>query len=546
MLQQDEYHDGTVRRFSFVDFEFHMAPSLQASIHRDHGVFYKQRSRLATAVRKFEEVLEIKPECFKSMYEKSRCHLDMALPALALEEAEKCIEQYPGKISAQKHRNACLFELNDFEGSVIACKNTKVPLAKNGQNDDTDIMRMAIEETIGPGKGPCVLNSRKEIMKYDAYRKSQQIDKRPIWKLLKEQGACDVVSIIEEPERELTKLRKLRNQRKKANIQALYVGHPTATDIDYLQNLQGDKRLFLDHTQHSNERNAKTISSALNEIRTYENMLHARMPYYAAHYNANTKRAKEFTEQALFRIQKKTRRETFAHLVEIKRLAAAEKVCDLANYVEEINFNYFPTKTQRVLPRKFEFISEIFNIVAIAYLRHATKVHSDVFLHPLSDQLFELFQVPHLKKDNLDAIRHTRDVFGDKSTYVDPEASDGTYIKYKRRVAMLEKELHNCRHPVQMCYINFELAHIHITQGRMDEPRILSLRIIELADECKNLVWKMLGYVMCFRADLACGQLVTCRRWLDLMYKERLQFDEFLQHFVSTAILLHEKGTIKE
>lgn len=543
-LLQDEYHDGTVRRFSQIDFEFHLEPKLQAAIFRDNGNYYKRRGRLSKAISSYNEALDKNPECYTSKYETSRCHMDKGCPDLALVNADKCIDEHPDRIEIKHLRNACLFDLNDFEKSMVEYVNTGAAYPKRSQNDQRDTVRMVIQNTISDEQGACLLKNRSDILKYDKFRNSQQIDKRPMWKVLKEQGVCDVISVLEEQKLEVSKLKNLQNIRKQFNLLTFYFGLKTATDFDFLEKLQNDKRLFLGHTTEFNNKCRETISSALNELHTYENMLHARKPLYAAQYNSKTKEGKTCTEKSLFRIQLKTREETFAHLVRIKRFAATNKLSELGKYVEDISFNYFETKTKRVLPRKFEFISEIFNIVGIAYLHDVTKVSSNVFNHPDTEQLYELFQVPHLKKVNDVVVLEVREIFGNKHSYVDPEEPDHAYIKYKKRVSILEKELRHCRHAVQSCYINFTLCQVHIAQGQMDEPKILASRIVDMAEECNNMPWKMLGYITCIRAELLVGQLVTCRRYMDHMYRLRNNFDEFIRHFITTAILLHKKCSL--
>lgn len=542
MHLQDEYHDGTVRRFSFVDFEFHMEPKLQASINRDTGTFYKQHGLLNKAVGKYDQALDIKAECYKSLYEKSRCNLEMGLPDVALVDADNCIELHPDKIYIKNYRNMCLFELNDFEESLVAYEKTRTFKTKKSELEKRDVVHTVINTMIGPEQGPCLLNNRKNILKYDEYRRAQQIDERPIWKVLKEQGACDVVSTLEVPIKEISKRRYLRNQRKRSNLLSLYFGLPTAADYQFLEKLNTDNRLFLTQTQCSNNQNQQTINTALKELNTYENMLHARAPLYAARSKANSAEGKAFTEKSLFRIQLKTRKETFAHLVEIKRLAAANQIIELSKYVEDVNSNFIHTKTLRVLPRKFEIVSEIFNIVGIAYLRNVTTVPPDCFGYPHSEQLYALFRVPHLKKGD-DGIHNVLGVFGDKNTYVDPEEPDRVYLKYKKRVSALEKKLRHCRLTVESCYIYYELSCVHIDQGQIDEPKILAARIVELADERNNIVWKMLGLFIFVRTDLC--QMVMCRRNLNRMFQLRHNFDEQIKHFIDTAILLDERDAMK-
>lgn len=89
--------------------------------------------------------------------------------------------------------------------------------------------------------------------------------------------------------------------------------------------------------------------------------------------------------------------------------------------------DYVVLKTHRVMPWKFEFLNEVYNTLALAY--------TDRYINPT-----ELYPAIESKKTLLQLLRVPTDkskdravtfVFGDKSTYQEPDATDYTMIAYK-------------------------------------------------------------------------------------------------------------------
>lgn len=98
----------------------------------------------------------------------------------------------------------------------------------------------------------------------------------------------------------------------------------------------------------------------------------------------------------------------------------------LADYIENAMGSYVETKTLRVLPRKFEFTNDIYNILGLAYADRLT-VPSNLMLHPAEERLFVLMSIPK-EKDKDPDVKY---IFGDKSTYQEPDAPDYVYMAYK-------------------------------------------------------------------------------------------------------------------
>lgn len=525
-------------RISFINFEFQVEPDLKAPVHRDWGLFYKRKQLLRTATEHFTESLEHKPDGFQSLYERSVCRLELGDVDEALENVEQCLQHYPDRLIAQQHRNNCEYEQNRFESSLAKYANTEHQFpAGRGVRDGPELVTLTIAGAVRRDViGACLLNMRGAIDKYQTWKNSQIADTRPLWKVLRAKGECDVVSVLVKPKPYVPMMQRMRTKRKQSNMDALYVGLQTADDFAFLAHLQTDKRLFLKHSSASNAVMRDTITDGLRRVKAWENMLWCRKPIYAKRSVKNPEKVRQQTEDALNRIQYQTRRDVFKQLVEIRRLAKCDRD-GLRTCVEDVISNYYSIKTKRVFPRKFEFLNEIFNIVAISYLEQGVVVANNLMLLPPPERLSVLLQLPQDKKgDEKSAVGE----FGDKNTFVDPDQPDVAYFAYKRKVDEFEKRLQRCAYPIERCYLCHELALLHMNQRKLDEPKLLAIKLVDQAQACGNMVWLFMGHLTGARADLAGGQLVGTGLRLEKLKELLPIFDEFVAHFVKTALLLHE------
>lgn len=115
-------------------------------------------------------------------------------------------------------------------------------------------------------------------------------------------------------------------------------------------------------------------------------MLHSRCPLYTKSRMAfpKEKNAVKANEDHLYLVQYQTRRDSFNILDRSNELRKQGNIRvvvrrdnqlfnnlfflqKLVSFVEKSMSEYFSVKTSRVMPRKFEFINEIYNVVALSY-----------------------------------------------------------------------------------------------------------------------------------------------------------------------------------
>lgn len=91
--------------------------------------------------------------------------------------------------------------------------------------------------------------------------------------------------------------------------------------------------------------------------------MHCRKPIYLG--GAEKKRNRE---QHLYRVEYQTMRDCFRILREVRRLRQERSLERLQQYVDDAISNNIELKTLRTLPWKWEFMQEIYNILALALI----------------------------------------------------------------------------------------------------------------------------------------------------------------------------------
>lgn len=87
--------------------------------------------------------------------------------------------------------------------------------------------------------------------------------------------------------------------------------------------------------------------------------------------------------------------------------------------------DYVVLKTHRVMPWKFEYINEVYNTLALAHADRYT-IPDNIIQSREKGRMLLLLRMPTDKYKDV-----VQFVFGDKSTYQEPDAPDYALISYK-------------------------------------------------------------------------------------------------------------------
>lgn len=480
----------------------------QQAIYREWGCYYLQRSaNMDIAIHYFNKSLELRKDDPKATYLLSLSKKYIALCEAAYKDAIKALSLVD--LNFPINANVCnvLYDWNQLEhaGVELMSKSRKFVGQKVKPFEHKfDVVTENLTESMGDAMWYFITDYKRYFNAVTDIRKTtENPDERPMWKILRENDECDILSILDVIEPLVHPREQARLDRGYKIFCSAYLNR-SAIDVMFLKSLTKNKTLLLPQFK-STPALKKIVDSKYHTVIKFLKMLQTRSPLYNERekrcFNkvlcATTKKA------AFLRIKNNTRRVCIIVLTRIKQLRERGNIHELTNMVEEIMGDYISVKTNKIMPWKFEFINEVHNTLALA---HMDKLVIPDFLEAFvqeEEQLFAMMDLP--LHEEFVVVKQL--VFGDKSTWTEPEAADYAYIKYKlvfriqltslkhnsisfrKLVNRLEKRLRFADYPIEKCYLYHEISRHHLMQNKFDECASVAKKAIEgkiICKECKT------------------------------------------------------------
>lgn len=209
----------------------------------------------------------------------------------------------------------------------------------------------------------------------------------------------------------------------------------------------------------------------------------------------NVQHKEKYLRTNLMRDKYRTCRDMFIALDKMTELRKIGKLKDLINVAEYELGTHYQIKSDKVMPRKNEFVKEISNIIGLAHVDKLkwcpsyenfkeVKLLAKIFNVNIEDKNFKM---PYK--------------FGVQKTYQDPGEPDTSFLVFKKNVNRLEDRLKNSRIPLERCHLYHELGKQNLTQSKYDEVRNFAKKVIAESRNCSRL-WEFLGVILVCRADI--------------------------------------------
>ncbi|KAH8356151.1 hypothetical protein KR200_002447, partial [Drosophila serrata] len=340
------------------------------------------------------------------------------------------------------------------------------------------------DDTVGESLPP-FLQRNARIME-EAARHRQELANhvsRPLWKVLLEREECDVQSIPEVPPISLTPLERARRRRNETRYTDTYLWHSTV-DVVLLRQLRKDLNFLNPHKLRSTPYLRHLSGDRYAVIRRFLKMLHAQNPLYnrehARHLSEKVKHRRR--EMHLFHVELKTRRDCLRMLREVRARRREGDVDKLSDYVESIMSRYIEQKTHRTLPWKWEFLNDVYNILALAYLDRCTLPSNVDFLEPQNRYLLYLLRP--------ERVRDMSVTFGGTNIYLEIDREEKAHSRINQKLEQLEDRLRHSRYAIERAYLLFEIARCHFKKARYDKCLMMSRKAFNEARSCNSLVWR--------------------------------------------------------
>ncbi|XP_017155449.1 uncharacterized protein LOC108164311 [Drosophila miranda] len=522
------------------------SPDIEHGIYRDWGWYYSHRRRDNMSAYYYNRALAMVPEDYVTLYHLSHTKRRNAQTEGALKdcaEAKRILKDLKIKY-APINMEICdaLYELNKLEIAKAELHNNtrmfKGNKAKAFQRR-LAVVNENIKDCCGEELTQFLSSNEKLViqvreMEVKAFNALQN---KPLWKILKEQGKCDVLSILEIEEELIPPLEIARRSRAFNVFNQMYIDK-SWMDVVFLKQLLRNPTLLLEQCH-----NSKYFLGALNkkkyeELKNFLKMLHARSPMYYLRYNkfTNKKLMDKFREDYLYRVQYQTRRTMVSVLRTIRKLRAAGNVTKLSKYVEEVMGEFVVLKTNRVMPWKFEFMNEVYNTLALT-LADQCRVPYKGFSHEQKDALLKLLRLPTDKSRDVETF-----VFGDRSTHQAPVDSDQAMSKSRQLIFRLEKRMKFAKYSIEKCYLFHQIGDTHLKSNRFDECWFAATRGIKESKNCNGLIWRFLCTLLIVKAN---ASLYKVERTKDALMTASQLMDQLgspeLSRFVALCIACNEE-----
>lgn len=517
--------------------EMDMVAEMHAPIYRDWGIHFMHQDEMDKAIKSFEKSIESNPEIFKSLLEHSICKLRIGRPAEALESATKCLELFPNSPEAKHVHANSLYELNRLEDALKTAYNTLYEHPKDHLgNKFSGTVEYNLDRAVCQGAGSLLRGweCKLRLAKGEAIEEVRSGKEGMRWNEATEKD-CDVISLHEEEEEELPPLDRTHKDMMKILRHEIYYDGTVRDQIRFWEALKKHKAVHLTQTPHSTKILTDIISRNLKRLHDYEQMLYTREPLFAKRA-AEKGRSKKSRMMAFYYMQQNIRREAFAQLDVIKKLAE-QNFDEALVYVEKIMNNFYAVKSDAIFPRKYEFLCEIFHFIGLEYISVFQPIPPKLMDSDIEQRLLVLLRTPTVKKtltpveksDNLDR-------FGDRNAFNDPDAVDLTQIIFSNRTKYFLKRISYTRYAIEKAYLYHQLSQHYLNSGRLEESQQFARDCVAQATQCKSNIWKFLGYLNIVRADGMKRNFVRVARNLKEMGKLAAVMSKYLEVFVRTGL----------
>lgn len=400
-------------------------------IYRECGNNLMRKQKLDVAVHYFEKSLALGGKDPKALYFLSLCQQNLAFCESSYDSAIRGLSLLDSNQPLNLRVCDALYDLNDLEKAGLECKS-KGRRFTGRKVKAFQQKYEVVESNLSDSLGESLFQFIQEYKQYfnvvlKMREKLESRDERPMWKILRDNNECDILSILEEVEPLIHPRERARLSRGYKIFNQKYL-NKSAIDVSFLKYLKTNKTLLLPQSNVSPVLK-EVVESKYNIVIRFLRMLQARNPLYNEKLKRCPNKARCVKERNdnLSRIQYSTRRMMFIILHNMKRLREQGNTKEISKFTEKVMGDYIILKTHRLIPWKFEFINEVYNILALTYFDQIYIPEDLDTLESSKQKLYALMGLPS-PDERLVVNKFT---FGDKSTWVEPEAIDYSYIRYK-------------------------------------------------------------------------------------------------------------------
>lgn len=535
-----------------LKFLFMMDEAVQEQIFYEYAFYFRRKGLLSETIHYVNESLKHSQRPKKPIYptegekfkedaldaaqhqylERSRAELEKSHPKRAIDtmltglanDASNPIYKYQHMLAVHQNRQieeAYKLAFNQLDHSTY---HEKINL-----NHLIDHIKHNINHAIGDSAGACLINQLAIIKKFQTLRAEIIIDDRPRWKQLLEAGKCDADSLGHEIEKIPSPLEVMRKKHRHVVLNSRYFG-VAAQDVNFLINLETDKRIISSPKPDSTAKLHNIIKNTNKKLLCYRDFLEVQQPLYSILHlqYRNSEDMEKAKKQNLILLQYKAFRDTMTHLDKIH--ARRYNVAKLTTFINDIIHNFYTIKTRRVLPRKFEIMSEIFNIYAMSELTTLRVPEGIGEMTPFR-ALVKTLDPDYMFEEDI-VVDQSDPPFGQRSNRKDPNLPDPFFMNRVKKLSKTSNRLLFALYPVERCYLTLEMAKTNFELLKLDEARNCANRVISIhSEECLNWPYKFLAFIIGFKVCVIRFAFFEFEKYFEMGEKIVEHLDEHTQKY---------------
>ncbi|KFB38772.1 AGAP004221-PA-like protein [Anopheles sinensis] len=528
------------------------APELSWHVFRDIGVHKLRLGQVTGAIDSFNQASPGSGEEEPLQVWKAKALLANCDPQGTLQATGKALK-YPATLL---HCRA-LYDVGELERHLLASCNGKrrqQPDAGPRQRAfaaEVDLGLTTFEYTLGERAGKSLLEYRHRFRQIaiEQEQQRQKVDGRPRWKVLAEAGECDTESVLAMGHKEAPLLEQARRRKNMKILGQVHLGCGWE-DWLFIEQLRSAGRfgaiVNLHQTKESSAQMCSLVEECYEKVTTRVKQAQACFPLYSQRHGRfgprSNLRRERFEIDQLLKYRYRAYRAVYNQLDRLTELRKEAKVGELLRFAGEVLHGFYKTTTVRVLPEKGQMVREICNLVGLAVLDRL-RIPPLLMDEPADRRLLLLFAIPPPKEPDV-----VVPVFGDISTYRDPTEPDHGYLRYKNKIAEVERRYRQAEYPIERCFRDYQMARLHLANGWLDDVKVMGHRMIDEAIGCGSHLWQLIGQLTIARAFCAQQNLEQLAVWLRAageLVAHRLP-DERLAFFIELSQRLNRDLLMKK
>lgn len=462
-------------------------------IYHDWATFFSNKRQITHAFQYVNRMLELQPDDDRALLKRSHLSRKIGMAQSALldcQRAEEILKERREKYGLPTYLQLAdpIYEANKFEDYKVSLHDSKTryPAAKLAPiKNRIAVVDSNFDDTLSNK----VVGAVQDLVT----KMISELSKTPI-----EEGTeCDVVSIVEKEEEHLSPLEIARRKRQFKIFNQTYL-NKSWVDVAFLKKIRDNPNMLISQCKVSSPFLYSLANEKTKTISAFTKMLHTRCPLYCARQknSANMELHQKTKQENLYRIQYQTRRNMFKILKSIRHLICMGELDKLTEFVEEVMGNYVAIKTNRIMPWKFEFINEVFNLLGMARVG-VYKLPSNLKFVEGKQRLLKLFRLPVDKTAEMPEKGGIQEFIFNRK----PEANDPKTTRYKRRVTRLENRMRFAKFSIERCYILYEIAQAHLENNAFDAACSMARNAISEARNCRSHIWYFLCLMVICKSD---------------------------------------------